>query len=43
MDVQLVVNEVLKSDSQYDCDLNGDGLVNAIDVQVVVNGVLGLW
>jgi len=42
-DVQSVVNAAfLGIPAEYDCDLNSDGWVNAIDLQLMINAVLGI-
>ena len=44
LDVQLVTNAVLTmttAKAGYNCDVNGDGDVNALDIQVVINRALG--
>ena len=39
-DVQAIVNEVLGVASPVH-DLNGDGVVNIVDIQLVVNAAIG--
>jgi len=39
-DLQLVVNKVLNLEVAYDCDLNGDLAVDAVDIQIVVIAIL---
>ena len=41
-EVQLVVTSALGVDVPWNCDINGDGLVTALDVQFIVNTALGL-
>jgi uncharacterized repeat protein (TIGR01451 family) len=40
-DLQKVINEALGAQEAVD-DLNSDGVVNAVDVQIVINAVIGL-
>ena len=42
MDVQLVINAALSLETEWNCDTNGDGAVNAVDIQGVINAALGL-
>jgi hypothetical protein len=42
MDVQLVVLAALGVDTGYNCDVNGDGATNAVDVQLAIRGALGI-
>jgi hypothetical protein len=41
-DVRAVINESLGA-AQADADINGDSVVNVVDVQLVTNAVLGCW
>ena len=40
-DVQTIVNQALGTTPAVD-DLNGNGVVNVVDIQKVINAVLGL-
>ena len=40
--LQLVINAALWLDFSHDCDINDDGAVNAVDIQLVINAALGL-
>ena len=42
MDIQLVINQALALLPTTGGDINGDGEANAIDIQLVVNAVLGM-
>jgi len=41
-DGQCAINDALSINTGCDCEINGDGTVNAIDVQLVINTALGI-
>jgi hypothetical protein len=41
LDLQLLVNAVLRSEARVGSDLNGDGRVDILDIQLMVNMILG--
>lgn len=42
IDVQLVIRAAVHGSAECQCDLNGDNSVTAVDLQIAVNGVLGI-
>ena len=40
LDIQIVVNAALGLPMAYNCDLDGNGVVDAVDVQMVLNADL---